>query len=162
MATDWGSIAQTTIGILGGGGVGGVVGAWLNGRRQARTERSQRRDRAAETLAEARALLVDANPDRLGINASEATFEQTFTALRDRWERIRIQLLTLAAGHPSRRVCDLARQLEVEMANGLTQAQWLVSDLLKGRDLEAREVANKHHAEALKLLDELDEAIRRA
>ncbi len=69
----------------------------------------------------------------------------------------------MGAGHPSKRVRDLARQLEVAIANTLTQSKWLVSDILRNRDTSgARDTANKDHAEATRLLDQLEEAIQRA
>jgi hypothetical protein len=156
MATDWASIAQTVASALGGG----TVGAWLNGVRQDRADRDRRRDQAAEILAEARALLTDANPDRLGMNANPATFEQTFTDLGDRWQRTRVPLLTIGAGHPSERVRYYARQLEVAIAGTLTMSRWHVRDLLENRDArDARNTANQHHAEATRLLGELEQAI---
>jgi hypothetical protein len=161
VATNWGPLVQTSIGAAAAIG-GGAVAAWVQGRQQRRMERDRRRERAAEILAEVQALLTDANPDRLGINANEATFERTFTAFHERWQKIRIPLLTLAANHQSKRVRDLARRLEVATANALTQAQWLVRDVLSRRDLsDTRDTANQDHAAASKLLDELLEAIRR-
>jgi hypothetical protein len=159
MATDWSAILAAVIAALGGG----AVGAWLQGRRQDRAERTQRRDRAAEVLAEARAFLTDVTPDRLGINTSQERSPQVLQELGERRERIRVPLLTLAHSHPSATVRDLASRLEVEMANTLTMAGWFVSDLLRNRDVDsARDTANQHHAEALRLLDQLVEAIQRA
>jgi hypothetical protein len=156
MRIDWSAILAAVIAALGGG----AVGAWLQGRRQDRTERTQRREQAAEVLAEARAFLTDASPDRLGINASQERSPQVLQELGERRERIRVPLLTLAGSHPSPTVRDLARRLEVEMANTLHMAGWFVSDLLRNRDMEsARETANQHHTEALRLLDRLLDAI---
>ena len=58
--------AITAAAALGGQAIVGL----FQGRNQERAEARQRRDRAAEVLAEVRAFLVDASPDRLGINAS--------------------------------------------------------------------------------------------
>jgi hypothetical protein len=70
------------------------------------------------------------------------------------------ELLTLAGSHPSRHVRRLAQQLEVEMANMLHMAGWVVSDLLRNRDSEtARDQANQHYTAALHLLDQLLDAI---
>jgi hypothetical protein len=158
MATDWASIAQTAASALGGG----AVGAWLNGVRQDRADRDRRRDQAAEILAEARALLTDGNPDRLGLNAHPAMFDHTFPELTERWQQTRVRLLTLSAGHPSKRVRVLAGQLEVAIANTLTQAQWLVGDILKNRDhTEAQRTANEANDKATRLLVQLEQAIHR-
>jgi hypothetical protein len=152
---DWEPILTAVIGALGGG----VVGAWLQGRRQARSGRQQRRERAAEVLAEVKAFLVDAHPDRLAFNANQATNAETFQQLRD---RIRVPLLALAGGHPSRAVRDLARRLEVALANTFHTVEWLVGDLVRARDIRSdRQDALKEHAKALRLHDELVEAIQR-
>lgn len=162
MATDWGPIVQTGVGAVAAVG-GGAVGAWLTGIRQSQTERRQRVDRAAEVLAQARALLTDATPDPLGINANPTTSEKTFTDLGERWQRTRIPLLTLATGDPSKRVRDLAGQLEVAIANMLAQSRWMVSDILKNRDAaDARNTANQQHANATRLLGQLQDAIHKA
>jgi hypothetical protein len=97
------------------------------------------------------------------MNANPATFEQTFTGLGDRWQRTRVPLLAVGAGHPSKRVRDLARQLEVAIGNSLIQSKWLVSDILKNRAPTAgRNTANQDHADATRLLGQLEEAIHRA
>jgi alkanesulfonate monooxygenase SsuD/methylene tetrahydromethanopterin reductase-like flavin-dependent oxidoreductase (luciferase family) len=57
VATDWGPIVQTSIGAVAAIG-GGFVGSWIQVRYQHRSERDRRRERAAEVLAEARALLT--------------------------------------------------------------------------------------------------------
>jgi hypothetical protein len=106
---------------------------------------------------------VDVTPDRLGFNASQERSPQILQELGDRRERIRIPLLTLAGSHPSATVRDLARRLELEMANALHTAGWFITDLLRNRDVDTmRDQANRHHAEALRLHDQLVEAIQRA
>jgi len=159
VATDWSSIVAAVIAALGGG----AVGAWLQGRRQDRAERTQRRERSAEVLAEARAFLTDVTPDRLGFNANEERSPQVLQELGERRERIRVPLLTLAHSHPSATVRDLATRLEIEMANTLHMAGWFITDLLRNRDVDSmRDQANQHHEEALRLLYELVEAIQQA
>jgi len=80
--------------------------------------------------------------------------------LEERRDRIRIPLLILASSHPSPEVRDLAGQLEVELATMLTSTTWFVFDLLHNTDTAStRSDANQHHAEALRLLDRLLEAI---
>jgi hypothetical protein len=161
-ATNWVPAVTAGIGALAALG-GQLVAGLFQRRNQERTERTQRRERAAEVLAEARAFLTDVTPDRLGFNASEDRSPQVLRELGERRERIRVPLLTLAGSHPSREVRDLARRLEVEMANTLHMAGWFISDLLRNRDVQsAREDANRHHTDALGLLDQLVEAIQRA
>jgi hypothetical protein len=165
VATDWGPIVQTGIG-AGAAIGGGFISAWVQGRYQRRMERDRRRELAAEVLAAVRALLTDATPDPLGLFAHEETSQRILDALHERWQRIRVPLLTLGAGHPSRRakrVRDLARQLETATAATLAQDKWLVSDVLRHRGpSDTREAANKKHAEAVSLLGQLEEAIPRA
>lgn len=162
MATDWGPIVQTGIGAVAAIG-GGFVGSWIQVRYQHRSDRDRRRERAAEILAEARALLTEANPDRLAFNACTTTSPRTFDDLQGRWREIRVPLLTLSTVGDSKPVRDLARQLEPAMANALTRAAFLVGDLLRNRDIgDAREDANRDHTEAIGLLGQLEEAIQRA
>lgn len=40
----------------------------------------------------------------------------------------------MRAGHPYAQIRTCAGELEVQIANAVTQAQWLVQDLLNGRD----------------------------
>lgn len=159
MAADW--VPAVTAGITAAAALGGqAIAGLFQGRNQERAEARQRRDRAAGILAEARAFLTDASPDRLGINASPERSPETLRELGERRDRIRIPLLTLAGSHPSPHIRRLVQQLEVEMANMLHMAGWFVSDLLRGRDSEtARNQANEHHTAALGLLDQLLDAI---
>jgi hypothetical protein len=156
---DWEPIVAALIGALGGG----VAGASLQGRRQDRVDRDQRRDRAAEVIAEVKALLTDLNPERLGFNAHEGTFDTSFTRLEERWQRLRVPLLTLWGGHPSKQVRDLSRDLEIAATNTLINGKWFVVDLLRGKDSEeAHENARLWHERETKLVNEVLEAIRKA
>jgi hypothetical protein len=159
VAAEW--VPAVTAGITAVAALGGqAIAGLIQGRNQEHVEARQRRHQAAEILAEARAFLTDASPDRLGINANPERSPEVLRELGDRRERIRIPLLTLAGSHPSPTVRDLAQRLELEMAGTLHMAGWFVSDLLRNRDVEsARETANQHHAEALRLLDRLLDAI---
>jgi hypothetical protein len=159
MAAEWVPAVTAAVGAAAALG-GQVIAGRLQGRNQERMEAGQRRDRAAEVLAEVRAFLVDASPDRLGINASQDQSPEVLRELGERRERIRIPLLTLAGSHPSPHVRRLTQQLEVEMANMLHMARFFVSDLLSRRTPgTAREQANQHHTAALGLLDQLLDAI---
>jgi hypothetical protein len=132
VAAEW--VPAVTAGITAAAALGGqAIAGLFQGHNQERMEAMQRRDRAAEVLAEVRAFLVDASPDRLGFNASEERSPEVLRQLGERRERIRIPLLTLAGSHPSPHVRHLAQQLEVEMANMLHMAGFLVSDLLDRR-----------------------------
>jgi hypothetical protein len=162
VATDWGPVVQTGVGAS-AAIAGGFIGAWVQGRNQERTERDRRRERAAEILAEARALLTEAHPDHLVFNATPEDPPRTFDEFGDRWQGIRVPLLTLSTIGESERARRLARQLEPAIANALSRAAFLVSDLLQGRDLlDAREIALRDHGQAIQLLDQLEEAVRRA
>jgi len=142
---------------------GGFIGAWVQGRNQQRTERDRRRERAAEILAQARALLTEAHPDHVVFDANPEASPQTFDEFGDRWQGIRVPLLTLSTIGESERVRGLARQLEPAIANALSRAAFLVGGVLHGQDLlNTREVAIRDHSQAIRLLDQLEEAVRRA
>jgi hypothetical protein len=122
-----------------------------------------RLERTAEILAGTKALLTDAHPDRLAFNAGKQPPAEVFGGLDERWQRIRVPLLTVAAADSDARIRDLAGQLEVAVANMLNQGMWLVSDVLAGRDLlTTREDAVREHKEATRLLDKLLAEIHRA
>jgi hypothetical protein len=159
VAAEWVPAVTAAVGAAAALG-GQAIAGRLQGRNQERMEARQRRDRAAEVLAEVRAFLVDASPDRIGINASQERSPEVLRELGERRERIRIPLFTLAGSHPSPPVRRLAQQLEVEMANMLNMARFFVIDLLSRRAPgTAREQANQHHTAALGLLDQLLDAI---
>lgn len=154
-------IPAVTAAITAAAALGGqAIAGRFQGRNQVRIDASQPRDRAAEVLAEVRAFLVDSFPDRLGFNASPERSPEVLRELRERRERIRIPLLTLADSHPSPHIHRLAQQLKAEMANMLQMAEWFVTDLLRNRDSRAaRDQANQHHTAAPGLLDQLLDAI---
>jgi hypothetical protein len=159
VAAEWVPAVTAAVGAAAALG-GQVIAGRFQGRSQGRMEAGQRRDRAAEVLAEVRAFLVDASPDRLGINVSEERSPKELEALWERRDRIRVPLLTLAGSHPSPRVRRLAQQLELEMTGTLHMAQWFVHDLLRRqRGDAAHDTANQHHTAALGLLDQLLVAI---
>ena len=161
MPTDWGPIVQTGIGAVAAIG-GGCVGAWVQGRYQQRTERDRRRERAAEILAEVRALLTDANPDPLGTIVTEEWLQETFPTIRDRWLQARIPLLTIAVARPSKQVSDLARRLEEATSGTLARVGLFLFRIVRSQEFESvRLEANQMRAEAIDLLNQLEEAIQR-
>jgi hypothetical protein len=156
---DWATVA--TVGITAASTLAaGFLGGWLQGRNQERADRRQQRERAAAVLAEVRALLTDANPERLGINANEEIFTQMFTDLNDRFQQIRIPLLTVGIGHPSEEVRGLAVALETALSNSLVSANRFVRFLLGMRSTEFQETATRDYEEARRLVGQLGEAIR--
>src|SRR5829696_8404157 len=92
VATDWTPILQTGLGAITAIG-GGMAAAWLQGKSQERIERRrlrreedveghQRRERAAEVLANVSALLGD-------IQAEEAVEERLGSVVRDRPDKLK-------------------------------------------------------------------------
>jgi hypothetical protein len=162
VAAEW--VPAVTAGITALAALGGqAIAGLIQGSNQERVEAMQRREQAAEVLAEVRAYLTDATPDRLGFNASKDRSPQTLRELRQRRDQFRIPVLTLAHSHPSQEVRDLARRLDVAVANTQISGEWFISDLLgrTGDSRQAREDAISHHTEALSLLDQLLGTIHR-
>jgi hypothetical protein len=160
MAAEW--LPAVTAGIGAAAALGGqAIAGLLQGRNQERVDARQRRDRAAEVLAEVRAFLVDASPERLGMNVDKEPPPEVLTELGERRDRVRIPLLTLAGSHPSSHVRGLAQQLEVELTSLLGVAGEYASDLRQHNWVPRRfrDQANQHHREALGLLDQLLDAI---
>jgi hypothetical protein len=181
VATDWAPVIQTGIGAAAALG-GGVIGAWLQGRSQERIEqrrihheeradRHQRRDRAAEVLAEVSELLRDAfvertlaqylSPESLegatGLDSDRLELQQRHKAARE-------QLILMAIREPAPEVRRLARELEKAMDSSLHSVSY------KRASRDAGEVAapilaelaakgEQDHFKALALLDELVEAL---
>jgi len=157
VVTDSVAIVVAVISALGSGG------AWLQGRVQVRTQRNERRDRAAEILAAVKALLDDTTPDPLGLFATEEKAQKAFAAIEDRWQRCRIPLLTLAYAHPSKRVRDLASRLEAATSSSLAQTALFIGRVVRSPEFDnARQEANRMHGNAVSLLDHLEQAIQRA
>jgi hypothetical protein len=162
MATDWAPIIQTGIG-AGAALGGGFIGAWAQARYQRRAEQDRRREQEGAVLAEVRALLTDLAPDLLGLFATKRNTRDVFIPLNERWERIRIPLLTLAMVHEDKHVRDLARHLESSVSSTLSAAAVFIRDVVLSNDLhDSRERANQSYEQANTLLTRLEEAIQRA
>jgi hypothetical protein len=162
VATDWAPIVQTSIG-AGAALGGGFIGAWTQARYQRHMERDRRCEEAGAVLAEVRVLLSDMEPDPLGLFATAETLREMFPPLQERWQRIRVPLLTVAMVHQVELVGDLARQLERSTTSALIGVALFVRSVVDSRDLQdTRELANSRHQQAISLLTQLEEAIQRA
>ena len=118
-----------------------------------------RRVRTAEVLAEVRTLLNDANPDRIGINASKERSPALLADLRERHDRLRVPLLTTLGSGPSPEVRHLGVLLEMALNNAIAADESFVRELLDGtRDvLPVRQEALEHHTTAMRVHDRLQE-----
>lgn len=178
MATDWTAVAQ----IIGGDGAaigGGVTTAWLQGKTQERIERhrvgreqevdrQQRRERAAEGLAEVSAILRILEMEEQSVvqrSGEEYARELhgTLEALEARLQAASAHLLAMAIREPTSEVRRLARKLERALSDSVT----LTTVGLVGRALESESPVLARLADAAKekrvsaegLLDELAEAL---
>jgi hypothetical protein len=129
MATDWAPAVAAGIGAaaaIGGEAVSGV----FQGRNQARAEARQRVERGAAVLTEVQVLLTDANPEPFGIGARRETHVDTLAERGNRWQPIRITLLTLANAHPAGLIRELALQVETAVSNSLVSTTWFVHNVM--------------------------------
>lgn len=166
VATDWTALSQTALGAAAAIG-GGFVGAWLQGRSTERIEAHRRRERSAHTLAEATALLQEADPNRSLFRIKNNDVAEVMGPYLDRQEALRKPLLLLAVGHPSSRVRYLAIDLNTQLWESL-QHTFTQLDAVSGEPSlpnepsftdEAKLLAERSHAEAKETLDELLKAI---
>jgi hypothetical protein len=178
VATDWTAVAQ----IIAGAGAaigGGMATAWLQGKTQERIERhrvgreqeierQQRRERAAEDLAEVSAILrILEMEEQSVVQRSGEEYKRellgTLEALRARLQAASAQLLGMAIREPSFEVRRLARKLE----RALSESVVLTTVGLVGRALESESPALARLNASAKetrtstegLLDELVEAL---
>jgi hypothetical protein len=153
VATDWTALGQTTIAAAAALG-GGVVGAWVQGRTQARTERHRRREQAAQVLADLATLLEDADPEGK-LTRRHSNVDEVLRLLADRRNVLRARLLTLAAGQPSRPTRRLFRELDRAVTSSLISNWFLgMSEDASDRE-ELRDEAKREHARAQGILDQL-------
>jgi hypothetical protein len=154
VATDWAPVVQTGIGAVAALG-GGFAAAWMQGRAAFKLERQRRREEAADALAEVTRLLEDVNPTWLrfstGVYANEAMRPHA-----TRRAALRVKLLRLAAGHPSRRVRRLSRQLD-RMLTNLVGSSWAYLDARSDENSadDLLTAAQGHHQAAERLLGRL-------
>lgn len=178
MATDWTAVAQ----IIAGAGAaigGGMTTAWLQGKTQERIERhrvgreqeveqQQRRERAAEGLAEVSAILRILEMEERSVvqRSGEEYTQRLISTLEDievRLQEASAHLLGMAIREPTSEVRRLARKLE----RALSESVVLTTVNLAGRALESESPALARLATSAKetrastegLLDQLVEAL---
>lgn len=175
MATDWGPVVQFIAG-AGAAVGGGAAAAWLQAKSQERIEqrrlrheedldRQQRRERAAETLAEVYSLLQHVQLEQY---VTQKPREASGRDLPDALEALQTQeasaqLLLMAIREPSTQVRRLARELAEEMTNSVAMASFVQVGRAVGSDSEVftRLARNSKESLALatRLLNELVEAL---
>jgi hypothetical protein len=178
VATDWAPVIQTGIGAVAGIG-GGVIGAWLQSRSQERIEqrrlqheeradRQQRRDRAAEALAEVSGVMRGMHVqhtilDMYAQTSPEAVPERTHAdleQLRLRQQAASEHLLLVAMREPSPKVRQLAQDLEKTMSSACT-ATWmsLASRTMDNHSEPIAELASQGQESYYKARDLLDKLV---
>ena len=118
-------------------------------------------DRDAPVVANLLTLLIAVDPDRRGINvSSDPQVEQArWNRILERHQEITTQLITMRAGHPSELIRACAGELEVQMAQAVTQTQWLVKDLLENRDVGDQDIAEQSHRAASETASKLERLV---
>ena len=140
---------------------GGVGGSYVVERYR---HRQDLRRRGAAVLGPIFTLLVDADPDRLGMNAGDHS-QGHLQELERRRAECNTTLETLAIELPPA-AAKRAKALAVELHNAIHQASWLVSDLLNrsGSGVanieQTRDRARAHHTTAYNLAVALGDDLR--
>jgi hypothetical protein len=146
-------VIQTGIGAAAAIG-GGVVGAWANGRNQERVERQQRRERAAEVLAEVAAVLDDVAPPFPPTEHPTPVDRERLSVVTRRWGQLRMRLFVLGAVHPSAEVRELVEILQANLSLALESIRLLI------RFLQEADPESKAEADVRRRLAERDEVER--
>ncbi len=125
------------------------------------TERRLRQARAADAIGPGVALLDNADPDRLSVNADAQTREK-LARLDERWTTLREPLLALAVSSPSADERRLARALSVAIHNTLVSAKTRAMHFVDGSidQVWTRAEARDRHEQARRLVDELASVVR--
>jgi hypothetical protein len=143
-------------------GLAGVwLGNWLERRHVRDTAAKLRRENAAALLAPIKATIMDADPQRFISDADKRLTDQ-IPQLGEAGKRGREALLTLSIGHPSEKVRSLSQETAAALGAAITETSFFVlrqaqPDL--GGELNHHD-ARSRQAEAMKLIDELAEAVR--
>jgi len=160
MSSFWGAV----LGGLVGGTIPGCV-SYIALRRAQQERRQARQWEDAAVLAEVYRLLVDIDPDRrtAGARREDGVEDDRWAGFNRRLGDVRTGLLRIASGHPSPGVQALAKRLEPELSAAVTQSQYSVFDLLRGRDYQEQlRYAQKCHEAARTTADDLDRAVKSA
>lgn len=162
--------------IVGGIGVAGVVLGQLLQRRwsrddaqrqrrwsleDAQREEAQRaRERTADVVGPLKALVAEADSDKLGIIAGDRS-ARVLDDLWERWRSLRLELSVVALTHPSHAVRDVMEAVTVAVPNSLYSTMWFVDDLLDRRadSMPARWGAKVDYTFANGLVELLADAI---
>lgn len=161
---NWNVFLGAIAGGLIGAGIPAVI-TMVGWRRERARRREDRQWADAEIVADARHLLHDIDPARRGLNVSTApgAEDALWAGLNQRRDEVRRQLLRMAAGHPSAAVQSAAEKLEVSLFTAAVQAEWLVADVIKGRDTsEQLGYAQKSYESAMAACADLESAVKDA
>jgi len=145
-----------------GGFLGSTVSAWVGHRTQDHAARRAQQQRDADALGPVLSYLVDTDPTRLANNVTpdQEERERVFRELKDRRDKLRVQLLVVAAGHPDEEVRLMCRELSARLYNALTSASWAIHDQYEpGYGENLTENAQAEHQLAYDLAEQLLEAI---
>jgi hypothetical protein len=153
-ATNWVPAVTAGVGALAALG-GQLVAGLFQRRNQERAEQRQRRDRAAEVLAEFTALYYDSSPSLVQDSDNP---RGALEALFERRDKSRIPLFMIATTHPSPRVREVAGTVDLEL---ITSLRAMKSAQGQGdAQEEARMMAEGFHARFHDALSELIAVIR--
>jgi hypothetical protein len=156
-ATNW--VPAATAGIAALAALGSqVIAGQLQGRNQERGEQRQRRDRAAEVLAEYTALYHDASPSVVQESDDPAG---ALEALFERRDKARMALYMIATTHPSARAREVAGTVDFELITSLRAMKAAVHGQGDAQE-ETWMMARGFHARFHDALSELIVVVREA
>lgn len=137
---DWGAL------------LGGLIGAGIPAILTYLGLHRARQASDAEAFGPALLLLERIDPDRVSVNVSADLDVETakWADLAKQNEIARAGLLVVSAGHPRRRVRELAETAQIKLANAYNDSRWQADDMAHHKgDQDWRAHAKETHAEAV-------------
>jgi hypothetical protein len=131
--------------------IGALIGAGIPGILTYLGLRRGRQSTDAEASGAAILLLDRVNPERVTMNLNPDTKAENakWAELQEQLAVARERLLVVSAGHPRRRIRELALATEVKVTNAFQASHWAVHDMQANRDNpEWMDRTRKVHADA--------------
>jgi hypothetical protein len=126
--------AVAAIAALAGVFLGAVATYLVERRHQNRVIRDRWTERASDALADVNLLLTSSFPRQIAWGSEPRTARSRVKKVHDMSEPVRREVAALAAGHPDRKVRDLATNLEITLFYTVDRLEAMVQEMIVGED----------------------------
>jgi hypothetical protein len=162
--------ASTLLAVAVGAGLTGITGfltiRWQLDRedkRRAEDALRDRRERGAAAVGPVRLLVGEAEPTEWMMWAGNPGVDENWVEVLGRWRALREPLAVYAAGHPSSEISEVATRVMDAVAKSLGSTRWGMLAVVREPQPDLTPLlkeAQRDHAEAVKLADELLRLVR--